>query len=419
MSSELAVQFDQVGKRFGVGAARYRSLRDDLAYAARAIRNLGRNLEPRNSFWALQDVSFDLRFGECLGILGANGAGKSTILKLVGRISAPTRGRIEIVGKVASLIEVGAGMHPELTGRENAFLYGAIMGMTQAEIRRRFDEIVAFAELEKFIDTPVKRYSSGMYMRLGFAVAVFSRPDVLLVDEVLAVGDIRFRLRCLQRIREMMAEGTAIVFVSHNLNIVLSMCRRGLVLDHGRAEYLGEIEPASAVYQNLMHRHSLEQATETEEVECPEDGRARLHDLRLVSPRATPVDTVPFGGDVTAEFGLQSELPGHDLVVFAALVRGDGVGCCSSNTEAEGVSLPECRRSRRLRVAFRDLSLLPGVYRLQVTAYDRSMTTLLASQMKTFQIDAAAGHRGQRDWMFVPRQEWRLLGERVSAEAGR
>ena len=208
----------------------------------------------REDFWALKDVSFEVEAGEALGIIGHNGAGKSTMLKLLTRIMEPTKGRIRTRGRVSALIEVGAGFHPEMTGRENIYLNGAILGMTRREIDRKFDEIVEFAELEKFIDTPVKRYSSGMYVRLGFAVAAHVQPDLLMVDEVLSVGDANFQGKCSARMSDLRHSGVTIVFVSHNLGYVESFCPRTLVLDHGQVTYAGDSRGAINLYLSTV-RH--------------------------------------------------------------------------------------------------------------------------------------------------------------------
>jgi lipopolysaccharide transport system ATP-binding protein len=200
-------------------------------------------------YWALKDVSFEVRRGEVLGIIGRNGAGKSTLLKLLSRITEPTRGRIEMAGRVASLLEVGTGFHPELTGRENIFLNGAILGMERSAIRRAFDDIVGFAEIERFLDTPVKRYSSGMYVRLAFAVAAHLDPDILIVDEVLAVGDAEFQRKCLVRMNDISGSaGRTVLFVSHNMTAVSSLCTRALVLDRGRVVVAGSVSEAIASY---------------------------------------------------------------------------------------------------------------------------------------------------------------------------
>lgn len=209
-----------------------------------------------SEMWALKDVSFDVQRGEVLGIIGRNGAGKSTLLKILSRITEPTSGRAVMRGRVASLLEVGTGFHPELTGRENIFLNGAILGMKKAEIASKLDEIVAFAEVERFIDTPVKRYSSGMYVRLAFAVAAQLEPEILVVDEVLAVGDAAFQKKCLGRMRNVAEEGRTILFVSHNMDAVLNLCDRGLTLHKGTTLYLGEVEQAVEQYLGMVESRS-------------------------------------------------------------------------------------------------------------------------------------------------------------------
>jgi lipopolysaccharide transport system ATP-binding protein len=243
--SELAIRADDLGKRYRIGAtvAGYRTLRDALVEAARApFRRLSSIVHRPASaadgpssdiIWALRHISFEVQRGQVLGVIGRNGAGKSTLLKLLSRITEPTEGHAEIHGRVGSLLEVGTGFHPELTGRENIYLNGAILGMKRAEIELKFDEIVAFAEVERFIDTPVKRYSSGMYLRLAFAVAAHLEPEILLVDEVLAVGDAEFQRKCLGKMSDVATEGRTVIFVSHNMSAVLRLTEETIVLDRG------------------------------------------------------------------------------------------------------------------------------------------------------------------------------------------
>lgn len=204
----------------------------------------------KEEFWALKDVSFEIQQGDRVGIIGRNGAGKSTLLKILSRITEPTTGKARIRGRVASLLEVGTGFHPELTGRENIYLNGAILGMSREEIKRKFDEIVGFAEIEKFLDTPVKRYSSGMYVRLAFAVAAYLEPEILIIDEVLAVGDAKFQKKCLGKMEEESRLGRTILFVSHNMAHIRNLCKRGIILDHGCQVFNGSIEDAIAKYED-------------------------------------------------------------------------------------------------------------------------------------------------------------------------
>jgi lipopolysaccharide transport system ATP-binding protein len=250
--SGTALEVQGVSKKFRRGEL-YDSLRDLVpAFTGRLFRK-GRSAEEleEREFWALRDVSFSLEPGEAFGIIGGNGAGKSTMLKLLTGIMRPTHGSIRVTGRLSALIEVSAGFHPDLTGRENIFLNGAILGMSREEIRQRFDAIVAFSGLEDFIDTPVKRYSSGMYARLGFSVAAHVDPDVLLVDEVLSVGDYLFQQKCIERMRAVIASGATVVFVSHNLREVAALCRRSLLLERGRVQRIG---PTSEVVQLYMAR---------------------------------------------------------------------------------------------------------------------------------------------------------------------
>jgi len=262
MADDIVIRAEGLGKKYVIGhegqRERYVALRDVITRGARsALRKAadmakGRIVVPGDTveeFWALKDINFEVKRGEVLGIIGRNGAGKSTLLKILSRITEPTEGRVTIKGRVASLLEVGTGFHPELTGRENIFLNGAVLGMTHAEIKRKFDEIVAFSEVEKFLDTPVKRYSSGMYVRLAFAVAAHLEPEILIVDEVLAVGDAEFQKKCLGKMGEVASGGRTVLFVSHNMGAVERICRRGLILDQGRILLEGSTRKCVDTYQ--------------------------------------------------------------------------------------------------------------------------------------------------------------------------
>lgn len=239
-----------LGKSYTIrheGQTHYRSLREEIFKLPGRL--LKKSAVSREEFWALRDVNFDIMPGERVGIIGRNGAGKSTLLKLLSRITVPTTGRITLRGRVASLLEVGTGFHPELTGRENIFLNGAILGMSRAEVRRKFDEIVDFAGVEKFLDTPVKRYSSGMYVRLAFAVAAHLEPEILIVDEVLAVGDAEFQKKCLGKMEQVGREGRTVLFVSHNMEAIQFICSTALLLNCGEVEFLGDTSKAIAIYR--------------------------------------------------------------------------------------------------------------------------------------------------------------------------
>jgi lipopolysaccharide transport system ATP-binding protein len=273
--SDTIISVENVGKSYTLNhkgnRERYTTLRDVIArQAAAPFKAIGQKIRgqtgpngshPHTSngssvknsienFWALRDVSFAIKQGEVVGIIGRNGAGKSTLLKILSRITEPTKGRIRIRGRVASLLEVGTGFHPELTGRENVFLNGAILGMSRAEIKAKFDEIVAFAEVEKFLDTPVKRYSSGMYVRLAFAVAAHLEPEILIVDEVLAVGDTEFQKKCLGKMHDVATGGRTVLFVSHNMQAVRTLCQRAMLLSQGRLVLVADVHECIAAYEN-------------------------------------------------------------------------------------------------------------------------------------------------------------------------
>lgn len=247
--SDPIISIRGVGKRFVLGeSAGHDTLRDHLAAGMRRIIGRKKTTRPATEHWALRDVSFDVNQGEVVGIIGNNGAGKSTLLKILSQISEPTEGEIRVRGRIASLLEVGTGFHPELTGRENVFLNGAILGMAQREIRKKFGEIVEFSQVGEFLDTPVKHYSSGMQVRLAFAVAAFLEQEVLLVDEVLAVGDAAFQRKCLGKMREVAGSGRTVIFISHQLGTVKSLCSRGIVLDRGRVRMDASVHDAVEYY---------------------------------------------------------------------------------------------------------------------------------------------------------------------------
>jgi lipopolysaccharide transport system ATP-binding protein len=266
--SDVVISASGVSKRYRIGAhQRYKTLRESLVrvFGATARRFLGSGPEdPRSVLWALRDVDFEVRAGEVLGLIGRNGAGKSTLLKLLSRITEPTEGRIELVGRVGSLLEIGTGFHPELTGRENIFLNGSILGMRRREIVARFDEIVEFAEMQAFLDTPVKRYSSGMFVRLAFAVAAHLESEILLIDEVLAVGDAAFQRKCLGKVRDVARRGRTVVFVSHNMAAIRQLTDTGLWIDRGRVAARGPTADVVEQYHGSL-RHGAQTSVEVDD----------------------------------------------------------------------------------------------------------------------------------------------------------
>jgi lipopolysaccharide transport system ATP-binding protein len=264
--SDSVIRVENLGKKYIIGHQQqggYKTLRDAIASSAKSLvkQFSSSNEKPQSQyeeFWALKDVSFEVKQGEVVGIIGRNGAGKSTLLKILSRITEPTTGEVRVKGRVASLLEVGTGFHPELTGRENIFLNGAILGMSKIEIKKKFDAIVDFAEVEKFLDTPVKHYSSGMYVRLAFAVAAHLEPEILIVDEVLAVGDAQFQKKCLGKMEEVGKEGRTVLLVSHTMSTVTTLCERVIWLSHGHVEMEGDTEKITSKYLMCGAEHSGE-----------------------------------------------------------------------------------------------------------------------------------------------------------------
>jgi lipopolysaccharide transport system ATP-binding protein len=290
------------------GAFRYRALREEIGQWAKAPLRWWRRQKHRKSedFWALQEVDFSVQPGEVIGIIGRNGAGKSTLLKIFAKITKPTTGEVRLRGRVGSLLEVGTGFHPELTGRENVFLNGAILGMKRTEIVRKFDQIVEFAEVEKFLDTPVKRYSSGMYVRLAFAVAAHLQPEILIVDEVLAVGDMAFQRKCLGRMREVGKSGCTVLFVSHSMPAIESLCTRALLLDGGRLAKDGAVQDLIHEY----HQRVLQPANGSDDCLAERSDLGRVHKVyrtaELLNDRGQPTNFLPLGGLFHLRLGLDS-----------------------------------------------------------------------------------------------------------------
>ena len=313
--------------------------------------------QPKDEFWALRDVSFDVAKGEVVGIIGRNGAGKSTLLKLLSRITEPTSGRISIEGRVASLLEVGTGFHPELTGRENIFLNGAILGMSRNEITRKFDEIVDFAEVERFLDTPVKRYSSGMYVRLAFAVAAHLEPEILIIDEVLAVGDAQFQKKCLGKMDEVSRGGRTVLFVSHNMAAVSQLTSRCVLINKGQVQATGATADCVSQYLEISEAKAkthFDLTSVPRKVHGTHDANFRALDFERELPIFNPSE--PFAFAATIE--VQRDLPSlrFSMTVYAA--DGAAVGCCFGN---EGSGLRAGSR-QTFRVTLPDHRLAPGHY---------------------------------------------------------
>src|SRR5512141_804509 len=326
--SDTAIKVEGVAKSYRIaralGRQPYRTLQEEVVALPKNLwkRAMGRS-DAMETFWALNDVTFDVKQGEVVGIIGRNGAGKSTLLKILSRITQPTRGRAEVYGRIGALLEVGTGFHPELTGRENIYLSGAILGMRRQEIARQFDAIVDFAEVEQFIDTPTKRYSSGMYTRLAFAVAAHLEPEILLVDEVLAVGDASFQKKCLGKMEDVAGEGRTVFFVSHNTQAVRQLCTRGILLEHGRVIADGPTDSTLAVYNQRLREMRVDAETG---VNNPENrrgsGAVRFTSVSVEDLQGNERYTFAMGDTVRFRLSFTVHAPMRGLAVFVALRSG-------------------------------------------------------------------------------------------------
>ena len=315
-------------------------------------------------FWALRDIDIEIHQGEVVGIVGGNGAGKSTLLKILSRIVAPTRGRVELRGRVGSLLEVGTGFHPELTGRENIFLNGSILGMKRREIAKAFDQIVDFSGIEKFLDTPVKRYSSGMYVRLAFAVAAHLETEILIIDEVLAVGDIAFQKKCLGKMSDVAKGGRTVLFVSHNMGTIRTLCSRAVILDAGQLTGSGSADQQVMQYLQLLEARaatSLQERTDRRG-----SGAARITSIDFVSEDNEPLRQAMCGDPIGVRVTYRSQLVGVRPFVAISMVSADGQRLFHVDNKERGVSLPAVRSAGTYTCQFPKLPLPTGTYHVDV-----------------------------------------------------
>ncbi len=377
--SDSVVRFDSVSKKFTLSLNRPRTVQEIFLHA------LGvRRPQLRESFWALRDIDLEIGRGEAVGFLGPNGAGKSTLLKLVSRILCPTTGQIEVRGRIAGLLELGTGFHPDLTGRENISLYGSLMGMSRSEIDRKLDAILAFAELDNYIDMPLRHYSSGMYMRLGFSVASHVDPDVLLVDEVLAVGDQAFQHKCLQRVRRMINDGVAVLFVSHDLDAARSICQRAVWIDGGRVRRVGPAEEVAKAYDRHVAAHmgfasdedllvdsSLEAASEVQRWGSRE---VEIETVRLLDSTGNECQTFDTGEPFAVQINFVAHKRVEQPTFGLAIYRGDGFHVTGPNNQQAGLEIPSVQGKGAVTCTVDELPLLTGDYTLSVAAYDSTLS---------------------------------------------
>jgi len=365
--SAAVIQVENVGKKYLLQhqqqGRRYKALRDVIAEKAKSLFHNRKSETARRQsveeFWALKDVSFEVKQGEAVGIIGRNGAGKSTLLKVLSRITEPTTGRVRLRGRVASLLEVGTGFHPELTGRENIFLNGAILGMARAEITKKFDEIVAFAEVEKFLDTPVKHYSSGMYMRLAFAVAAHLEPEILVVDEVLAVGDAEFQKKCLGKMEDVSKTGRTVLFVSHNMDAIIRLCSHAILLQKGHCIATGSAKEIVGLY-TLTRESQPSKITFTHPPNA--DTRQNLVLKSVDWPTLNSPWILPFGQPLSFSVSFECFKSVKNLELGIALYAPSGTEIASTSSifTRQGINLSPGKY--RFSVTYCSLNLVPNHY---------------------------------------------------------
>ncbi len=365
-----AVKFDRVSKKFTSHRKRVDSFQEAFVNIFRRNDRL-----KAEDMWVLDDVSFEIEAGESVALVGPNGTGKSTTLKLITSILYPNAGQIDIVGRVGALLELGAGFHPDLTGRENIFLNGSVLGLSRAEITQKLDDIIAFSELEAFLDMPVKHYSSGMFMRLGFSIAVYTNPDILLVDEVLAVGDAHFQRKCLDRIDRLKEQGVTIVLVSHNLGDARRICKRAIWMEGGRIIADGPTESVARQYL----RHSYEQgsavAANTEGSRWG-TGEVRIEQLRFLNAQGKESEVFDTGDTLTIEIHYYASQKIEQPVFGIGIHRSDGTHITGPNTKFAGYDISAIEGRGVVRYTVSSLSLLEGTYHLSLAVTDRHMVEM-------------------------------------------
>lgn len=366
------ITFNHVWKKFKKGE-KLNSLRDVIPSLFRK-----RNGLQKEEFWAVQDVDFEVEKGDVLGIIGPNGAGKSTILKLLSRIMPPNKGDINIQGRLSALIEVTAGFHDELTGRENIYLNGTILGMTRKEIDSKLDEIIEFSGIREFIDTPVKRYSSGMYSRLGFSVAAHMDPDVLLVDEVLAVGDIAFQAKCAQKMRELLKSNTTIILVSHNLSLIQSLCKRVILLNKGTILMDETPEEVIPYYQDIVSKQSEEElrkkiSAQDYRVRVAQDSLVKITNVTFTDGNGTVKESFKVGESISITIEYDAKEKIEEPIFSLEIIRTDGVLCCVTDMKENGFVSKAIQGKGKISINFTDINLAPNIYLTKISIWDKDM----------------------------------------------
>ncbi|MEW6085915.1 MAG: ABC transporter ATP-binding protein [Chloroflexota bacterium] len=406
------IQCDRVSKRYRLGAG-ITSFREAITGGVKQqLRSFTKAVDESRELWALEDVSFTLNKGDSLGLIGPNGAGKTTILKMLAKITHPTSGVVNIKGRVAALIELGAGFHPDLTGRENVFLNGAILGLSNREISRSFDRIVDFSGLEKFIDTPVKRYSSGMYVRLGFSVAAHIEPDVLLVDEVLAVGDAQFRQKCAGRIAELRKLGTTIVFVAHNLYLVKSVCDSAIYMNHGRIQAYGDTIHTISAYESWMFQNPITKAGGLLDEQGPNDSASvTFTNVEIRSLNGEDGKKFRYDDAIEIRVHYEAKQPIHQPNLVLRIARSDGTTCFMIRTNDYGKHLEDLSGNGVISVAVDPLQLASGAYAIEAKLMMSSIdgVPLALKHSPWFEVEGLSLGYEEASGVYVPNLKWARL----------
>ena len=401
------IEFNNVSKGYNLGLTRTSLPSVISGWVKKAARRAPQKSLDEQYLWALKNVSFEMEQGQSLALIGSNGAGKTTTLKLLANITKPTSGNININGKLSALIELGSGFHPDLTGRENIFLNGTILGLTRKDVERRFDAIVAFSELERFIDTPVKRYSSGMTVRLGFAVAANIEPDILLVDEVLAVGDASFRQKCMNRIHELLDNGTSIIFVSHNLWLVQAVCTSALYLVKGQVKHRGETAEVIDMYDRDINEDRARKLELSEPEQAALDADLEITDIEVLN--AEGVAGADLKNDQSAEVRIhylaRQNLGQANFVV--RILRSDGLTCCMMRTSLDNIPITLNSGMGVVSIVLDPLQLYGGTYYVQAIIRDATDSLPLTSKSSDwFYVKGSVLTHQEMNGVFEPRRRW-------------
>lgn len=408
--SDVIISANGVSKKF------CRTLRHTMFYGATdlSMSFMGLNNHPdklrSGEFWALEDISFEIQRGEALGIIGSNGAGKSTALKLLNGIYLPDKGSIEIKGRIGALIEVGAGFHPLLTGRENVYINGTILGMNRKEIDRKFDAIVEFAGIGDFLDSPVKHYSSGMYVRLGFAVAIHSQPDILLVDEVLAVGDISFQRRCLEQIQKMKIMGVTIIFISHNLHMVDGLCNTSIYLDNGRIAYYGNTNEAVIRYQQNTNRAIIHEDLTRPGFITPNfsTGEVEIQGVDILDEGGQTKDLFSSEDGMLVRVYYKALKKIENPVFSFGIYRDDGVCCCGDRSLYHDITIDCIEGHGIFEIEIRRIQLTAGAYIFGAVIFDSHVAIPYAyRRMGKFVVTSPFPNMGANSPVFLPDFKWK------------